>query len=98
MKDLRGFIQECEKKLPREFVRVSKEVDPKYEISAVIKKLDLAGKHPLVIFKKVKGYDIPVVCNTDTTWSKFGLALGVPPQKVEDYYAESEEEGLRHNK
>lgn len=98
MKDLRGFIQECEKQLPKEFVRVTKEVDPKYEISAVIKKLDLAGKHPLVFFEKVKGYDIPVVCNTDTTWSKFGLALGAPPQKVEEYYAEREEECLRLNK
>ena len=98
MRDLRDFIRECEKTLPKEFVRVKKEVDPKYEISAVIKKLDLIGKHPLVVFEKVKGYDIPVVCNTDTTWSKFGLALGVPPGKVEDHYAEREEECLRHNK
>jgi 2,5-furandicarboxylate decarboxylase 1 len=97
MKDLRGFIQECEKNLPGEFVRVTREVDPKYEISAVIKKLDLAGKHPLVFFEKVKGYDIPVVCNTDTTWSKFGLALGVPPEKVEEWYAEREEACLRLN-
>lgn len=98
MKDLRSFIRELEENSPREFVRVTKEVDPKYEISAVIKKLDLAGKHPLVLFEKIKGYDIPVVCNTDTTWSKFGLALGVEPQKVEEYYAEKEEECLRHNK
>mgnify|MGYP001039829679 CR=1 FL=1 len=98
MKDLRDFINECEKKLPKEFVRVSKEVDPKYEITAIIKKLDLMGKHPLVFFEKVKGYNIPVVCNTDTTWSKFGLALGVPPEKVEDFYSEKEEECLRLNK
>jgi 2,5-furandicarboxylate decarboxylase 1 len=71
MRDLRSFIKECEKELPKEFLRVTKEVDPKYEISAIIKKLDLIGKHPLVFFEKVKGYDIPVVCNTDTTWSKF---------------------------
>lgn len=97
MKDLRTFISECEKTLPGEFVRVSKEVDPKYEITAVVKKLDLLGKHPLVLFEKVRGYDIPVVCNTDTTWSKFGLALGVLPERVEDFYAEREEECIRFN-
>ena len=98
MRDLRQFISQCQKELPGEFVRVTKEVDPKYEISAVIRKLDLMGKHPLVYFENVKGYDIPVVCNTDTTWSKFGLALGVSPGKVEDYYAEREEECIRLNK
>jgi hypothetical protein len=38
-------------------------------------------KHPLLVFDNVKGSDIPVVCNTDTPFSKFGLALGVPPEK-----------------
>jgi UbiD family decarboxylase len=98
MKDLRHFISECEKKLPKEFVRVTKEVDPKHEITAVIKKLDLMGKHPLVFFEKVKGYNIPVVCNTDDSWTKFGLALGVPPEKVRDFYDEREEECVRLNK
>ncbi len=98
MKDLRSLIAEYEKNLPDEFVKVTREVDPKYEISAIIKKLDLMGKHPLVYFENVKGYDIPVVCNTDTTWGKFGLALGCPPEKVEDYYAEREEQCLRQNK
>ena len=82
MEDLRTLIAEYEKNLPDQFVRVSREVDPKYEISAVIKKLDLVGKHPLVYFENVKGYDIPVVCNTDTTWEKFGLALGCPPVAI----------------
>lgn len=98
MKDLRSLIAEYQKNLPDEFVKVTSEVDPKYEISAIIKKLDLMGKHPLVYFENVKGYDIPVVCNTDTTWGKFGLALGCPPEKVEDYYAEREEQCLRQNK
>ncbi len=98
MKDLRDFISECEKKLPREFIRVRKEVDPKYEISAIVKKLDLTGKHPTLFFEKVKGYNMPVVCNTDRTLSKYGLAFGVPPEKVWDFYDKSEEECLRSNK
>jgi len=98
MKDLREFLKQCEERLPKEFVRVSKEVDPKYEISAIIKKLDLMGKHPLVFFENVKGYDMPVVCNTDDSLTKLGLALCIPPQKVEEYYSKSEDECIRLNK
>ena len=97
MRDLRSFITECEKKLPKEFVRISMEVDAKYEITALTKKLDLLGKRPLVLFEKVKGYDIPVVCNVDNTLTKLGLALGVAPERVEDFYEKSEEECIRLN-
>jgi 3-polyprenyl-4-hydroxybenzoate decarboxylase len=44
MKDLRQFIGECEKRLPREFVRISKEVDPKFEITAIVKRSSRHGK------------------------------------------------------
>jgi 2,5-furandicarboxylate decarboxylase 1 len=98
MKDLRHFLAACEKEMPREFVRVTREVDPKYEISAIVKKLDLIGKCPLVFFEKVKGYTIPVVCNTDTSVTKFGLAFGVSPEKVQDFYEKSEQECIRFNK
>ncbi|MCJ7596546.1 MAG: UbiD family decarboxylase [Desulfobacterales bacterium] len=100
MKDLRSFIAECEKKLPKEFVRISKEVDPKFEVTVIVKKFDHMGKHPLLLFDKVKGYDSPVVCNTDDSWAKFGLALGIPPEPkgVQDYYDQCEEETIRQNK
>lgn len=95
---MRTFMAEVEKKLPNEFVRVSREVDPKYEITAVIKKLDLMGKRPMVLFEKVKGHSMSVVCNTETTATKFGLALGCAPEKLENFYAEKEEEAIRLNK
>ena len=86
------------KKLPQEFVRVTQQVDPKYEITAIIKKLDLMGKYPMVLFENVKGYSTPVVCNTETSVTKYGLALGIPPERVEDFYTEKEEEAIRLNK
>ena len=100
MKDLRQFIGECEKRLPREFVRISKEVDPKFEITAIVKKFDLMGKHPLLLFEKVRGSHSPVVCNTDDSLGKFGLALGVPPQPqaVLDFYDRCEVETVRQNR
>ncbi len=98
MKDLREFLIECEERLPKEFIKISREVDYKYEISAIIKKLDLMGKHPLVFFEKVKGFDMPVVCNTDNSLTKLGLALGVSPEMIEDFYDRCEQECIRFNK
>ncbi len=98
MKDLRTFITEVESALPKEFCRVTREVDPKYQIGAIVKKLDLLGKHPLLVFEKVKGFKTPVVCNTDNSFAKIGLALGVAPEKVEDFYSEREEMCMRLNK
>jgi 2,5-furandicarboxylate decarboxylase 1 len=72
-------------------------VDPRYEITAIIKKLDLMGKYPLVLFEKVKGYDIPVVCNTDTTEGKYALAFGVPPEKIQEFYDAKEIECIKRN-
>jgi 2,5-furandicarboxylate decarboxylase 1 len=46
----------------------------------------------------VKGYDIPVVCNTDTTWTKLGLAFGVAPEQVQDFYDRSEDDTTRLNR
>ncbi len=97
MADLRTFIRECEEKLPREFVRVSREVDRRYEITEIVSKLDLLGKHPCVFFQKVKGFHTPVVCNTDATAAKFGLAFNVDPKKLEEFYTEREEACIRRN-
>jgi 2,5-furandicarboxylate decarboxylase 1 len=97
-KDLRTFMADCEKKLPQEFVRVTREVDPKYEITAIIKKLDLMGKYPMVLFENVKGYNTSVVCNTETSAAKYGLALNIPPERFEDFYIEKEEEAITLNK
>lgn len=77
MQDLRLFMGACEKKLPEEFVRIVKEVDPKYEITAIVKKTDLLGKSPMMVFDFVKGSAMSVVCNTDTDPNSFALALDV---------------------
>jgi hypothetical protein len=37
MSDLRTFLTDCEKKLNKEFMRISQEVDPRYEVTAIIK-------------------------------------------------------------
>ncbi|MBI2988010.1 MAG: UbiD family decarboxylase [Deltaproteobacteria bacterium] len=53
-KDLRRFFEEVKQRYPEELVRVEREVDLRFEISAVLVKLDRAHKFPIVIFDRVQ--------------------------------------------
>ena len=74
-KDLRTFIERVERVQPEGTRRVKRELSPKYEISAVLRKLQLRGESPLTIFERVKGSDIPVVTNVIADNAKLALAL-----------------------
>jgi len=39
-KDLRGFLAEYERENPKEFCRIKREVDPKYEVAGILTKLE----------------------------------------------------------
>ena len=62
-KDLRGFLSEIEAEEPDQVLRVKKEVDPHFEVTGVLAKLEQERKFPVVIFEKVKGSALPVVTN-----------------------------------
>lgn len=94
MKDLRSFIEDWRNHSPQETVVIKDEVDPKYEITAIVKKFDLAGLYPLLIFENVKGHRIPVVCNVEATDKQLAFALGVEPDRLDAWYNEREEELL----
>jgi len=65
-----------------ELVRVRKEVDPRYELAAVLSKLeerDQAG-----LFEKVRGSSIPVVGELYQNARRLALGLGLPDKKDYD--------------
>lgn len=80
--DLRRYLDflEAEKQL----VRVRKEVDPKYEIAAILHRLG-NEKGPAVLFENVKGYNIPVVGGVYGTLERVAMGIGTT---VIDYASE----------
>ena len=59
--DFRSFLQEMEETREGGFFRVTREVDTRYEVSAIITKLEQARQIPLLLFEKVRGHGMPVV-------------------------------------
>ena len=85
-KDLRSFLDELLEKRPKDVVVVDKEIDPRYEASAIVEKFERENKFPLVFFKSIKGSKMPLVINLGATYERLALSLGSPtvPQMVKD--------------
>ncbi len=75
-KDLRTYLQELTQKHPDEVVVVDREVDPKFEASAIVETFEKQEKFPLVFFKKIKGSAFPLIINLGASYERLALAMG----------------------
>jgi 2,5-furandicarboxylate decarboxylase 1 len=83
--DLREFMKALEN--AGELVKVRQEVDPKFEIGAVVRKLcDVNG--PAVLFEKVKGSETPVLSNLFGKYDRVAMVFGVPKEDLHDLLCE----------
>lgn len=85
-KDLRFFLEKMQEGMPEDFITITKEIDPKFEITAIQQKLEDENKWPLLLFKNVKNlYGEPsgfqVATNLFATRQKCALALDLNKDK-----------------
>jgi len=85
-KDLRVFLDKLLKEAPQEIITIEKEVDPKFEISAILQHLENRESFPAVLFKRVKNMngessDFQMVTNVFGNREKCALALDLPLSK-----------------
>lgn len=73
---LRDFIKRLDKE--GRLIKVDREVNPRFEISSILKKLD---GNP-VFFSNVKGYDMPVVGGLCSSRELIASGLGTTPDKL----------------
>lgn len=85
--DLRSYLDLIKKNNPQDLLTISKEVDPAYEITAIVTKLEHEAKRrPIVIFEKVKGCRFPVVTNLHASRSRLALAMNAAPEETQQAY------------
>lgn len=78
---IRDFIEILE--AAGELKRVKAEVDPHFEIAAILWK---AKRGPAIFFEKVKGYNIPVIGNILNIRKKFAMALGIEEKDILEHF------------
>jgi 2,5-furandicarboxylate decarboxylase 1 len=81
--DLRSYLDLIKRRKPDEFVIVSKEVDPAYEITALVVKMEKElRRRPVLLFEKVKGTPFPVLTNLHASRSRLALGMGSAPENM----------------
>ncbi len=87
-KDLRSFIAELEARSPSDIARVTKPISPRYEITALLTRLEKRKQFPLLFCEKVQGSDAPVVINAQASRRLMAMALQCDPRELARIFSE----------
>jgi 2,5-furandicarboxylate decarboxylase 1 len=81
--DLRSFLDLVKRGRPDDLVVVSAEVDPAYEITALVLKLEREGRRrPVLVFERVRGTRFPVLTNLHASRARLAAAMNCPPAEM----------------
>jgi UbiD family decarboxylase len=85
--DLRSFLDTVKRNHAEDFLTISREVDPAYELTAITVKLEQEAKRrPILLFEKVKGSKFPVITNLHAGRSRLALAVNAKPEAMQKAY------------
>jgi UbiD family decarboxylase len=93
--DLRSFLDLVKRTRPADFQIVARPVDPVYEITALVAKLEKEGRRrPVLLFENVKGTTFPVLTNLHASRSRLAAAINAPPDGMLPAYLKAMERPL----
>jgi UbiD family decarboxylase len=93
--DLRTFLDVIKRRKADDLVVVSRQVDPAYEITALVVKLEREGRRrPIVLFENVKGTTFPVITNLHASRARLAAAIGCAPDRMLETYLRAMERPL----
>src|SRR5438034_1018596 len=85
--DLRSYLDTVKRRKSDEFQVVSRPIDPAYEITAFVVKLEKERrKRPVLLFENVKGTRFPVLTNVHASRSRLAAALNCAPDAMLQTY------------
>jgi 2,5-furandicarboxylate decarboxylase 1 len=84
-----------EERTPELFLRIKKEISPRWELSSVQKRLEAEDRLPIVVFEKVQGHDMPVVTNVFASKRHLALALETSPREVVARFADAQKNRIK---
>lgn len=87
-KDLRTFIDQVTDRFPEDYLRVSREVDPHFELTGVLRKLQDQSRYPMVMFEDVQGVEVPVLGNALANRDRLALLFDTDRDHLVEAYAE----------
>ena len=93
--DLTTFLDQVKRDNPEDFLVVSREVDPTFEITAITVKLEQEAKRrPILLFENVKGTKFPVLTNLHAGRSRLAAAIHAKPEEMQRAYLRAMEKPI----
>ena len=93
--DLTTFLDQVKRDNPQDFLVVSREVDPTFEITAITVKLEQEAKRrPILLFENVKGTKFPVLTNLHAGRSRLAAAIHAKPEEMQRAYLRAMEKPI----
>jgi 2,5-furandicarboxylate decarboxylase 1 len=81
--DLRSYLDLLKRKRPDDLLIASREIDPAWEITALVVKLEREQKRrPVLLLENVRGTRFPVLTNLHASRARLALALGAAPDAL----------------
>lgn len=87
-KDLRTFIDQVVERFADDYLTVTREVDPEFELTGVLRKLQDEQRYPMVLFEQVKGLDTPVLGNALASRDRLALLFDSDRNGLTEAYAD----------
>jgi 2,5-furandicarboxylate decarboxylase 1 len=93
--DLTTFLDQVKRENSQDFLVVSREVDPTFEITAITVKLEQEAKRrPILLFENVKGTKFPVLTNLHAGRSRLAAAIHAKPEEMQRAYLRAMEKPI----
>ncbi|TAK33705.1 MAG: UbiD family decarboxylase [Chloroflexota bacterium] len=80
--DFRSYLDQHESAMPSDVKHFTQEVDPKYEITALMMQYEKMHYYPLLVFENIKGSTMPLVTNVIGSRQRIAAALGVGERQL----------------
>jgi len=85
--DLRSFVDAYGRAHQGEVIRVTEPVSIEEDVMALVLEYERRRRFPILVFERVAGYDIPIVCNVVASRRALAFALGVDERALAAEYA-----------
>ena len=92
---LTAYLDLLKRKRPDDLAVISQELDPAYELTALVVKLERQGKRrPVLLCERMKGTKFPVLTNLHASRSRLALAMGCAPEEMQRAYLSAMEKPI----
>src|SRR3989442_4758756 len=93
--DLRSFVAAYDTAHPGDVVRITEPVGIEHDVMALVLEYERRRRWPILLFEKVRGHDIPIVCNVVASRRALAFALGVEENALAAEYARRIKERIK---